>query len=68
MVLSMALGIRGPMSWVQPFASGTSDRSLSVCFLIWWVEMHSCVRLQSEGGDSVAKPGQSPWQVPGPQH
>lgn len=52
----------------QPFASLTSHGSLSVCFLIWWVEMHSHVHFQSEHRDSVEKSGRSPWQMPGPQY
>lgn len=52
----------------QTFASVTSDRSPSACFLRWWVGRHSCVRLRSERGDAVGKSGQSLGHVPGPQH
>lgn len=52
----------------QPFASLTSHGSLSVCFLIWWVEMHSHVHFQSEHRDSVEESGRSPWQMPGPRY
>lgn len=56
------------MGPAQPFASLTSHGSLSVCFLIWWVEMHSHVHFQSEHRDSVEESGRSPWQMPGPQY
>lgn len=56
------------MGPAQPLASVIPDRSLNVCFLIWKVELHSCVDVQSEHGDSVGKSAQSPSQVLGTQH
>lgn len=57
-----------PCGPARPLALMTLDRAPSVCFLIWKVDTHGCVCLQSERGDSLGKSGQSPRQVPGTQH